>query len=98
ARRKPRARRARATSRATTRRTTTTNEDRHRFPGIREQVRHREGDALHALGARRRAGHHQLVLRREPAYGGAQALAAAWRQGCLSQSRRLAHLERLLRL
>src|SRR5947208_15327394 len=60
---------------------TTTNENRRRFPGVREQVRDREGHALHALGARGGPRHHQLVLRREPAHGGAQVLAAARRQG-----------------
>ena len=70
----------------------------HRLGRLREEVRHREGNALYALGARRGARHHQLVLRREPAHGRAQALGAARRQGRLPQPRRLAHLERLLRV
>src|SRR6266850_2373227 len=70
-----------------------------RRPGrIRKEVCDRKRHAVRALGAKRRAGHHRRALRCEPAHRRAEALGTAGRIRRLSQSRRLADFERLLRV
>ena len=73
-------------------------EGRNRLRRHGEEIRRREGNAVHPVGARGGAGDHQLVLRAGSAHGRAQAVAAARRARRLPESRCLAHLERLLRL
>ena len=70
--------------------------ERRRFRRARQQVQDREGNALYALGEGRRPRHHPVLLREEPEHRRAQALGAPRRQRGVPQSRRLAHLERLL--
>ena len=71
---------------------------RHRFRRSCEEIRRREGDALHPLGQERRPRHHQLDLRAEPAHRRAEALGAPRRPRRVHEPRGLTHLQRLLRL
>src|SRR5271169_928257 len=68
-----------------------------RFRGTGKQVQDREGNAVYPLGEGRRPRHYPVVLCAEPAHRRAETLGAPRRQRRVPQSRRLAHLERLLR-
>src|SRR4051794_330781 len=62
-----------------------------RRPG--EEVRHREGLAVCALGPRRGSGHHRRALRAGSEHGGAEALVAARRARGLHQPRGVTDIE-----
>ena len=55
-------------------------QDRRRLGRAGEEIRDREGDALHPLGARRGPRHHRRALRGEPAHRRAEAVGAARRR------------------
>src|SRR6516165_9524470 len=62
-----------------------------------QQVQDREGNTVYPLGQGRRARYRPVILCTQSAHGGAQAVGASRRQRRVSEPRRLAHIERLLR-